>query len=75
MRSAHYDLIVVGLGAMGSAALYQASKRGLRALGIDRFDPPHNMGSSHGETRITRAGHRRGRNVHAVYPPLGRDLA
>ncbi len=54
MRTAHYDLIVVGLGAMGSAALYQASKRGLRTLGIDRFDPPHNMGSSHGETRITR---------------------
>ena len=54
MSSNHYDLIVVGLGAMGSAALYQASKRGLRALGIDRFDPPHNMGSSHGETRITR---------------------
>ena len=54
MSSNHYDLIVIGLGAMGSAALYQASKRGLRALGIDRFDPPHNMGSSHGETRITR---------------------
>ncbi|MCY4540098.1 MAG: N-methyl-L-tryptophan oxidase [Chloroflexi bacterium] len=50
----HYDLIVVGLGAMGSAALYQASKRGARALGIDRFDPPHTMGSSHGDTRITR---------------------
>lgn len=49
-----YDLIVVGLGAMGSAALYQASKRGARALGIDRFDPPHTMGSSHGDTRITR---------------------
>ncbi|MDE2819100.1 MAG: N-methyl-L-tryptophan oxidase [Chloroflexota bacterium] len=49
-----YDLIVVGLGAMGSAALYQASERGARALGIDRFDPPHTMGSSHGDTRITR---------------------
>ena len=50
----HYDLIVVGLGAMGSAALYQASKRGVRALGIDRYEPPHIMGSSHGDTRITR---------------------
>jgi len=49
-----YDLIVVGLGAMGSAALYQASERGARTLGIDRFDPPHTMGSSHGDTRITR---------------------
>lgn len=54
MSKNHYDLIVVGLGAMGAAALYQASKRGARALGIDRFNPPHIMGSSHGETRITR---------------------
>ena len=50
----HYDLMVVGLGAMGSAALYQASKRGGRVLGIDRYEPPHTMGSSHGDTRITR---------------------
>ncbi|MDE2749159.1 MAG: N-methyl-L-tryptophan oxidase [Chloroflexota bacterium] len=50
-----YDVIVVGLGAMGAAALYQASKRGARALGIDRFQPPHTLGSSHGDTRITRA--------------------
>ena len=55
MTAMHYDLIVVGLGAMGSAALYQASKRGASALGIDRFDPPHTMGSSHGDTRITRS--------------------
>jgi sarcosine oxidase len=49
-----YDLIVVGLGAVGSAALCQAALRGVRVLGIDRFDPPHDFGSSHGETRITR---------------------
>ncbi len=49
-----YDLIVVGCGAMGAAALYQASKRGLNVLGIDRYDPPHEMGSSHAETRFTR---------------------
>jgi sarcosine oxidase len=48
------DAIVVGLGAMGSAALYQLAKRGVRALGIDRFSPPHEHGSSHGDTRITR---------------------
>lgn len=54
MTAKHYDLIVVGLGAMGSAALYQASQRGASALGIDRFDPPHSLGSSHGDTRITR---------------------
>lgn len=55
MTAKHYDLIVVGLGAMGSAALYQASRRGATVLGIDRFDPPHTMGSSHGDTRITRS--------------------
>lgn len=49
-----YDLIVVGLGAMGSAALYQAAKRGSKVLGIDRFAPPHEMGSSNAESRLTR---------------------
>src|SRR3984957_2223809 len=49
-----YDLIVVGLGAVGGAALCQAALRGARVLGIDRFQPPHDFGSSHGETRITR---------------------
>jgi len=39
---------------MGAAALYQASQRGAQALGIDRFAPPHNFGSSHGDTRISR---------------------
>lgn len=48
------DYAVVGLGAVGSAALYFLSKSGAKVLGIDRFDPPHSMGSSHGETRITR---------------------
>jgi sarcosine oxidase len=48
------DIIVVGLGAVGSAALYQAAKLGAKAVGIDRFIPPHDQGSSHGETRITR---------------------
>lgn len=49
-----YDTIVVGLGAVGSACLYQLAKRGQRVLGIDRYAPPHAWGSSHGETRITR---------------------
>lgn len=39
---------------MGSAALYQLAKRGVRVLGIDRFSPPHDQGSTHGDTRITR---------------------
>lgn len=49
-----YRAIVLGLGAMGSAALYHLAKRGHSVLGIDRFSPPHAMGSSHGDTRITR---------------------
>ena len=48
------DVIVVGLGAMGSAALYQLARRGVTVTGIDRFTPPHDRGSSHGESRITR---------------------
>ena len=45
---------MIGLGAIGSAALYQAARLNARVIGIDRFSPPHEHGSSHGETRITR---------------------
>jgi sarcosine oxidase len=48
------EVIVVGLGAQGAATLYQLARRGVRVIGIDRFAPPHDHGSSHGETRITR---------------------
>ena len=48
------DVIVVGLGAMGAATLYQLASRGVRTLGIERFASPHAHGSSHGQTRITR---------------------
>ena len=50
----HADLIVVGLGAMGAAVAYHASKLGLSVIGIDRYDPPHEFGSTKAETRITR---------------------
>lgn len=49
-----YNTIVLGLGAMGSAALYQLAKRGDKVLGIDQYDPPHTLGSTHGGSRITR---------------------
>src|SRR5215207_7738302 len=49
-----YDAIVLGLGAMGAASAYQLAKRGARVLGIDQYAPPHRLGSSHGESRITR---------------------
>jgi sarcosine oxidase len=48
------DIVVIGLGAVGSAALYQSAKLGARVIGLDRFTPPHDQGSSHGESRITR---------------------
>ncbi len=52
--SNRYDAIVVGCGAMGSAACYHLASRGLTVLGIDRFDIPNEMGSSHGNTRLIR---------------------
>ncbi|CAM2069009.1 N-methyl-L-tryptophan oxidase [Sulfidibacter corallicola] len=49
-----YDCVVIGLGAMGSAALRELALRGHAVLGIDAFHPPHDRGSSHGESRIIR---------------------
>jgi sarcosine oxidase len=49
-----YDVIVVGLGAMGSATLHQLAHRGFNVLGIEKFTPGHANGSSHGKSRIIR---------------------
>jgi len=49
-----YQSIVIGLGAMGSASVYQLVQSGQDVLGIDQYDPPHTKGSSHGQTRLTR---------------------
>ncbi|MCB0157102.1 MAG: FAD-dependent oxidoreductase, partial [Caldilineaceae bacterium] len=49
-----FDTIVVGVGGMGSAAVYHLAKRGQRVLGLEQFDIPHDQGSSHGHTRIIR---------------------
>jgi len=54
VRVKTFDTIVVGLGAMGTAAVYQLAKRGDKVLGLDQFSPPHARGSSHGESRIIR---------------------
>jgi len=69
--SAASDVIVIGLGAMGSAAAYQLAKRGVRVVGIDAYSPPHVHGSSHGQTRITRLAIGEGEQ----YVPLVRALA
>src|SRR5438094_276533 len=49
-----FEVIILGLGAMGSASAYQLAKRGKRVLGIDQFRPPHALGSSHGDSRVIR---------------------
>ena len=49
-----FDVIVAGLGAAGSAALYHLARRGANVAGFDAFSPPHTLGSSHGETRMIR---------------------
>jgi sarcosine oxidase len=66
MASAYYDVIVAGVGGMGSAACWQLAKRGKRVLGLERFDIPHAMGSSHGVNRIIRLAY----FEHPSYVPL-----
>ncbi len=50
----HSDVIVVGLGAMGSATAFHLARAGARVIGFDAYAPPHALGSSHGETRMIR---------------------
>jgi sarcosine oxidase len=61
-----YDVIVIGIGGMGSSALYHLARRGLRVLGIEQFRIGHDRGSSHGETRIIRRAY----FEHPDYVPL-----
>lgn len=49
-----FDVIVLGLGGMGSAAAFHLAARGERVLGLDQFTPPHDQGSSHGQSRVIR---------------------
>ena len=65
-----YDVIVVGLGALGSAAAYHLARSGASVLGIDRDDPPHKLGSTHGETRVTRAAIGEGAGVFKACDPV-----
>ncbi len=65
MRSP-YDVVVAGLGAMGSSIAWRLAESGLRVLGIDRFAPPHALGSSHGSSRILREAY----FEHPLYVPF-----
>jgi sarcosine oxidase len=64
-----YDVAVIGLGAMGSAALFHLARRGVKAIGIEQFKPGHDRGSSHGESRAIRLGY----SEHPSYVPLVRS--
>ena len=66
MAARTFDAIVVGVGGMGSAALYHLAARRQLVLGLERFDIPHDYGSSHGLTRIIRLAY----YEHPSYVPL-----
>ena len=66
-----YDVVVAGLGAMGSATAYQLARRVRACSGVDRYRPPHTLGSTHGDTRITRVAIGEG----LAYVPAGTALA
>lgn len=61
-----YEVIVVGLGAMGCATLFHLARRGVRVLGVEQFAPGHAFGSSHGDSRIIRETY----FEHPLYVPL-----
>jgi sarcosine oxidase len=63
-----FDVAVIGLGAMGSAAAWHLARRGLQVIGLDRYAPPHHFGSSHGHSRIIREAYFEG----SAYVPLVR---
>jgi sarcosine oxidase len=65
---ATFDVAVIGLGAMGSAALFNLAHQGRRVIGIEQFEPGHDKGSSHGESRIIRLSY----FEHPSYVPLAR---
>lgn len=62
----HFDVIVVGVGGMGSATCYELARRGVRVLGLEQFGIAHDRGSSHGYTRMIRLAY----YEHADYVPL-----
>lgn len=62
----HYHIIVIGVGSMGAAACYYLAKRGVRVLGIEQFDIPHDRGSHAGQSRIIRKAY----FEHLDYVPL-----
>jgi sarcosine oxidase len=61
-----FDAIVLGVGGMGSAALFELARRGRHVLGLEQYVPGHDRGSSHGQTRVIRKAY----YEHPDYVPL-----
>src|SRR6476620_7366163 len=61
-----FDVIVLGVGGMGSAACFELARRGRRVLGLEQYPLVHSRGSSHGHTRIIRTAY----SEHPDYVPL-----
>ena len=66
MTEARFDVCVVGAGAMGCQVALHLQRRGLRVLALDRYEPPHSFGSSHGRTRVIREAY----FEHPLYVPI-----
>jgi sarcosine oxidase len=65
--TARFDVIVIGVGAMGASACFHLARRaGIKVLGLEQFDIPHNLGSSHGHSRMIRKAY----FEHPNYVPL-----
>ena len=80
MARVDYECIVLGVGGVGSATLSHLARRGVSCLGVDRFPPGHDRGSSHGETRVIRTAYHEHpdyvpllRRSHALWAALERD--
>lgn len=68
MNESTHEVAVLGLGGMGSAAFAELARRGVDVVGVDRWQPPHDQGSSHGQSRIFRIAY----FEHPDYVPLAR---
>jgi sarcosine oxidase len=68
MSGQNFDVIVIGVGGMGSATCFELARRGLRVLGLEQFELGHDRGSSHGHTRVIRKAY----YEHPSYVPLVR---
>jgi sarcosine oxidase len=61
-----FDVIIIGLGAMGSSTAFHLAKNNIKVLGIDQYKPPHTCGSSHGSSRVIREAY----YEHPLYVPI-----